>query len=286
MRLVFLIILSLSTLFAQKVLVINSNSNINKYFEAQKAFSENFEQEFKTIDISNMSIKDIKEYLYDEYPDMVYTIGSKAYQYANRFIPEKKIFFSSIVNYRRFKMDENRYGVSNEVHSGMKITLIKTMFPKIKRVGILYSSYTKDIFREYKQIGKQIGIDIVGQNISDKYSFESDIDGYILISDPLLIKDENRLKTLFNKAKENKTPIFAYHELFINYGAILSISVDNPTVGRQIASMIKQKSSIKSEKIQKPMGTKLVLNKKVLDQYGIEYNNSILSIINKVVEWV
>jgi putative ABC transport system substrate-binding protein len=267
---------------------MSSNSKVDRYQSVENSFKETFKHQYKYIDISNMSKNEIKDYLYDECPDVVYTIGAKAYQYANTFIPEKTILFSSIVNYKRFYSKGNKSGVSNELHSGMQLTLINTIFDKQKKLGIFYSKFTKDIFEDYKQQAKKLGMDIRGFELSNEIidqNFFQECDAVILIADPMLIKSEKRIKYIFDTMKNLKKPVFAYNDLFIKYGASMVISADNPTIGRQIASMIEiyqQKNILKD--VQFPMGTNIVLNKKLLDELDINYNKSALSVVNKIIE--
>lgn len=289
MRFLLISVLFTFSLYGGNILVVNSNGGIEKYKSVENSFKESFEKDFNTIDLSKMSRGEIKEYLYDEYPDIVYTIGAKAYQYVNNIIPEKTIFFSSIVNYKRLKVQKNRYGVSNELHSGMELTLIKSLFSNYKKLGIVYSKYTNNLFESYKSLAKQMDIEIVGQKISKSESVDRDLlkecDGFVVISDPVLLKNKDEVESIFEIMKDLKKPIFAYHELFVKYGASLIVSVDNPTIGRQVASMINIHLDKKEfDPIQLPMGTNVVFNKKHVDNMGLQYNKFALSVINKVIE--
>jgi len=288
----FLITISLFTisfLFAEKILVLNSNNNIEKYSSVEKSFKEDFIGDIKSLNISEMTNKQIKEYLYDEYPDIVYAIGTKAYKYADMYIPEKTLFFSSIVNYKRLNLTKNRLGVSNELHSGMNLTIIKSLFPNTQKLTIVYSSYTKELFENFKQNGLEIGIEIIGEEIGAHKNIDIEkiqhSDGLILIADPLLLKDEKKVLSLFEQVKKLQKPIFAYHELFIKFDATLVISADNPTIGRQIASMISQYVQKKEfTPIQMPMGTNVIFNKKIADNLNLKYNKNGLSLVNKVLD--
>jgi putative tryptophan/tyrosine transport system substrate-binding protein len=292
MRLIFIISIFTLFLYGDKILIINSNGEVGKYKETVDAFKNSFTKPFKTIDVSKMDTNEIQEYLYDEYPDIVYTVGAKAYQYTNKFIPEKKIFFSSIVNWKRLAIDKKRFGVSNELHSGMQLTLIKSIFNDIKTIGVIYSKYTKDIVDDLRINGKKMGINIIAKKVTknsiQNESFDNIIhqtEAMIIISDPLFLSDEKVVKNLFTLSKQNKKPIFAYHELFIKYGAVLITSLDNPTIGRQIATMIQSDiNKDKIIKIQYPAGTKVIFNKKAVEQMEIKFSNNISFIANKVIE--
>jgi len=151
MRVIVVVLFLTMAVYSETILLMTSNGKVERYKSMEKSFSEAIQKDFTRIDIGQMSQIQIKEYLYDNYPDIVYAIGTKAYQYANKYIPEKKIFFSSIVNFKRLKMGKNSFGVSNELHTGMKLTLIKSLLSQTKTLSIIYSSYTQTIFESFKK---------------------------------------------------------------------------------------------------------------------------------------
>jgi len=284
-----LLLVALSFLNAQKVLVMNSNSQVDRYHQVEDAFKTSFTHPATYVDISKMDEKEIQNYLYEVYPDIVYTIGTKAYQYAYKYIPEKKIFFSSIVNYERLSSTKRYFGVSNELHSGMQLTLIKSFFPTIKDLTVIYSKYTEDILEHYKQEAKNLNIKLSTQKISTPDMIDKEkiakTDGLLLIADPILMKDEAKVKEIFRDMKRYRKPIFAYHELFIAHGATLVISIDANTIGRQIASMIHSFSSDNAfTPIQVPVGTTVIFNQRVANQLSRAYTPAALGVASKVVK--
>ncbi|HEX5330197.1 ABC transporter substrate-binding protein [Sulfuricurvum sp.] len=289
-----LLLISVLSLYlhAQTILVINSNSDVKKYNEAVEEFGKSVKYPFKTLDISNKTTPEIKKYLYDEYPDVVYTVGAKAYQYANEYIPEKEIYFSSIVDWKKLPLNANRYGVSNELHSGMQLILIKSIFNNIKSIGIIHSKYTQniidDLTREAGALGITIHSEKIGEESLKKGEFDPVIkscDAMMVISDPLFLNNEKTVEEVFHKSELYKKPVIAYHELFVQYGATLILSVDNPTIGRQIASMMERHSSDDTiEKIQYPAGTKIIFNKNVANKIGVEFTPDIASTATDIVE--
>jgi ABC-type uncharacterized transport system substrate-binding protein len=277
---------------AQTILLVNSNSNVKKYTETIDEFRKNFNKPFKTVDISNMSGSEIKKYLYDEYPDIVYAVGAKAYQYANEYIPEKEIYFSSVVDWKKLSPSTNRYGVSNELNSGMQLTLIKSIFSNIKTIGVVHSRYTQNIVDDLSHEAEQMGIKITAVKI-DESSLKSmefddaikESDAMLVISDPLFLNDEKAVVKLFSGSKMYKKPVIAYHKLFIKYGATLVLSADNQTIGRQISTMIESNINHEPiEKIQYPAGTNIVFNKKAAIMSGVEFSSDISSIATEILE--
>ncbi len=79
---------SLQNLFAEEtfnILVLNSDAAVTKYQIAQEEFQKTITFPVKAIDLGNkkMESSTVEELLYDENPDLVYCLGTKAYLIAN-----------------------------------------------------------------------------------------------------------------------------------------------------------------------------------------------------------
>ena len=279
-----------------KVLLINSDATVEKYRVAQEEFRKTYARPVLEIklDDKKWKVPDVEDFLYDEYPDLVYCIGSKAYLIANRFVSEKDIVFSSIVNWQRLPVTKKTYGVSSELHSEMQMTLFRYIFPEVKKIGVLYSEqYNSQWFNDAKAEAKGMGIEIIGQEISKSKqtinalkALMSKVDALWLISDPLIMSDKENLTEVFNECEVKKVPVFSYHDIFVEYGAVLIVSVDEPTIGRQAASIAKEIISVGSmeEKVQYPAGSHIILNLKKVKEYGLPYKEEALSMVNEIVE--
>ena len=274
---------------AQSILILNSNDKIDRYKSMEKSFEDAINMPYEKMEICHKSEKEIEEYLYDVYPDIVYAIGTKAYQYAKKYLPEKKIFFSSIVNYKRFKMNKHTYGVSNELHTGMKLTLIKSLLPHTKSLSIIYSKYTEDVYESFREEAAAFGIKIIGEKINKGEDIDLNkvekADAFVMLADPVLVKDESKVKSLYKRLKSKKVPVIAYHPVYLKYGAMLVLSVDTPTIGRQVASMVTQevRESLFTP-IQLPAGSKVIFNQGLAKRMGIYYDKAALIIVNKVIK--
>lgn len=279
-----------------KVLLINSDARVEKYKVAQEEFTSALSREVRAISLDDTKLKaaDIENLLYDEYPDLVYCIGSKAYLVAHRFISEKDIVFSSMVNWQRLPVTRNTYGVSGELHSGMQMTLFRYIFPKVKKIGILYSEqYNSQWFDKTRAEAQDMGIEIIGRSISESkqtmnalQDLMPKIDAVWLISDPLIMGDKENLMELFKACGAKKLPVFSYQDILIDYGALLVVSVDEPTIGRQAAGIANEILAVGKidEKVQYPAGSHIILNLKRVKEYGLQYNEAALSAVNQIVE--
>jgi len=289
----------LTTLSADEgptIMVINSNASVEKYKIAQEAFTRSMSMPVKGIDLGDnkWKLREIEDLLYDVYPDLVYCIGTKAYLVASKFIGERNIVFSSIVNWRRLRMARKTYGISNELNPEMEITLFRTMFPGVKRIGVLYSyKYNKHWFNTAQEAGREMGVEVIGRYLSKKRDtlpelkeLLPEIDALWLISDPVVMADKDTLLEIFRQCESLKKPIFSYHDAFAEYGAVLIVSVDNPTTGRQAAAISQEVLSgdPAKTKVQLPAGSHIILNLEKAKAYGLTYGEMALSMVNRFIE--
>lgn len=295
MGLVFLLSV-LSADEGPKIMVINSNAAVEKYRIAQEEFTKSISTPVVEIDLgaTKLKLREIEDLLYDEYPDLVYCIGSKAYLLANKFISDRKIVFSSILNWRRLPLAPKTYGISSELNPEMQITLYRYIFPELKRIGVLYSrKYNKQWFNEAQSVAKEMGVEIIGRSVSKKRDVIPELKGLLkevdalwLISDPVVMSDKKSLVEVFKLCDLNKKPILSYHNSFAEHGAVLIVSVDIPTTGRQAAAISLEVLSddVVKKKVQLPAGSHITLNLKKANEYGLKHSEMALGVVNRIIE--
>ena len=85
---------------------------------------------------------------------------------------------------------------------------------------------------------------------------------------------------------EMEKPVFSYDSAFASYGAVLMISADFPTIGRQAGSLAEEilANSQVDEKFQPPAGSSITLNLKKVEKYGISFNRDALDSVNEIIE--
>ena len=279
-----------------KIMVINSNAAVDKYKIAQEEFTKSIPTPVMKLDLGDKKLKlqDIEDFLYDEYPDLVYCIGTKAYLLANKFISDRNIVFSSILNWHRLPLATKTYGVSSEFNPEMQLTLYRYIFPGLKKIGVLYSNkYNKQWFNEAQKAAKEMGVEIIGKSLSKRREILPELsellkemDALWLISDPVIISDKKTLIEVFKLCDLNKKPILSYHSAFAEHGAVLVVSVDIPTTGRQAAAMSLEVLSddVVKKKVQLPAGSHIILNLRKANEYGLKYGETALSVVNRIIE--
>ncbi|QTA80701.1 putative ABC transporter, substrate-binding protein [Desulfonema limicola] len=292
----FVLICEGADISGKNIVIINTSSLINKYNTAHKEFQARVPYQTFSIYLNDnkWQVSDIKALFEKKKPDLVYCIGTKAYMLASRYAPGRDLIFSMVINWRRLPLTQSTFGVSNELSTEMQILMIRYVLPDIKKIGILYSSeFNGEWFLQACKDAEKMAVKIIGISVPDKNKklislkkLLADIDLFWLISDPVIITDQETLIKIFKICDIEKKPIFSYNSALVQYGAVLAVSPDESTIGRQAASIaidIMEKKNI-SEKIQFPAGTSIIINLKTINKYGLKYNEDMLGTMNEVIK--
>ncbi|MFQ5963506.1 MAG: ABC transporter substrate-binding protein [Candidatus Scalinduaceae bacterium] len=297
--LLIMILLSLFNseyLFARdSVIVLNSDMSIENYSLAHTEFKSMMVDLKDEIDLGSKWVneKSIKKRIKKIDPDVIYCIGSKAYQMAYKFAKKKNLVFSLAINWRRLPMGKNTYGISNELHQGMQLMMHRYLFPDVNKIGVLYSKiYSEEWLNIAIENAKEVGIDIIGRHISESDDIESaldellpEVDALWLTPDPIVISNVESVVKIFEQCEAVRKPVFAYNRTFANFGATLIMSADISTMGRQAAGIALDILANKKviERVQNPAGSHIVLNLKKVDEYGINLNIEALESVNEII---
>jgi len=280
-----------------KILLMNSDATLEKYEKAGNGFKKTLPHPVVEVrlDEKKWTLSRIEDLIYDDDPQLIYCIGTKAYLVADKYANKTERIFSSIINWMRLPRTESTFGVSNELHPGMQIMLFRHIFPHVKKIGVLYSTeYNSQWFAEAREQAQDMDVEIVGQAVSGKEKGTISslkellprIDALWLISDPVIMSNSTSFTEVLKECDEKKTPVFSYHDAFVKYGATLILSVDHPTIGRQAAGIALEvlAGEKMEEKVQYPAGSHITLNLNKVKDYGVEYNADALASVNTIIE--
>lgn len=286
--------------FAQssKVLIVNSDNAVFRYetiaTEFKKVLQQNAYQwtEFNLNSHADAEAE-LKQLIQQENPALIYCIGTKAYSLARNYAYNKKLLFSAAINWRRLDIGEGTYGVANELSSAQEISLLRYFFPTIKNIGLLYNDkFSREYVETIKKDALALGINIINQPINDAQEISEalnellpKIEMFWIISDPVVLSSKASVQKIFQSAQQQKKPVYAYSDVFIEQGAVLAISADLATIGRQSASLalMMDKDKVPGGTVQSPAGSTVTLNKCALDALQLGFNQDALDSVNKIV---
>lgn len=287
--------------FAQsnKILIINSDNGVFRYetiaMEFKKVLQQNAYQwiEFNLNSHVDAEVK-LKQLIEQENPELVYCIGTKAYLLARNHADNRKLLFSAAINWRRLDISEGTYGVANELSPAQEISLLRYFFPAIKNIGLLYNDkFSREYVETIKKDALALGVNIVNQPINDAQEISDALNALLpkielfwIISDPVVLSSKASVQQIFQSAKQQKKPVYAYSDVYIEQGAVMAITADLATIGRQSANLtlMMDKDKVPEGTVQNPAGSTVTLNKCALDALHLGFNQDALDSVNKIVE--
>ena len=221
--------------------------------------------------------------------------------YFNNTLAKKKlkhipIIFAMVLNWEQHNLkSKNITGISLETPSDILFGQFQMLVPDVRKVGVLYNPESSgNTVEKAKMSTKELGIELVTQKVDpeDKLlkSFNkiaSKVDGLWMMGDPVVVNEEN-FEFLLKETLRLKIPFIAYSEPFVEAGAFLSLSPDYSTIGDQAGAMAKKilvnKIPPSKIKITSPIGTSLVINKTTALKIGLQINDFVLQMADKIIE--
>ncbi|MCK9397837.1 MAG: hypothetical protein M0Q44_19885 [Methylobacter sp.] len=296
--LILLAVFFVSVGFAEssKVLIVNSDNTVYRYEKIATEFKKVLQQngyqwvEFN-LDRHANAEEELKQLIQQENPAFIYSIGTKAYSLAHIHAHSRKLLFSAVINWRRLDIGEGTYGVANELSSAQEISLLRYFFPTIKKIGLLYNDkFSREYVETIKKDALSLGIDIIAQTVNDQQDIDEalnellpKIDMFWIISDPIVLSSKESVQQIFQSAQQQNKPVYAYSDVFIEHGAVLAISADIATIGRQSANLAMMMDKVPAGTVQAPAGSTITLNKCALDALQLKFNQDALDSVNKIV---
>ncbi len=279
-----------------RVLVVNSDSAVEKYFRPQEAFREAFGSPVQELNLAGLSEVAGERAIRAAAPSAVYCIGAKAFVTASRAVRDKPIVMSSVINWQRLSAAAGvrTHVIANELPSEAELTLFRYFFPGMKRIGVIYSSeFNRQWVAGAQAAGRDAGVEVVAVSVRTSGSAQRElarllpqVDALWLAADPVVLANPAVIKALFERCHAAKKPVFAYSPNFLEFNPTLIISVDIPTLGRQAASMIQmiegQPAGARKE-VQTPAGTEVTLNLRAVKEYGLQLNEEALDSVNHIL---
>jgi putative ABC transport system substrate-binding protein len=278
-----------------KILILNSDLSVEKYFIAQSEFKTKSNVRETKIDLGSEWADEgkLEARIKSENPDLIYCIGSKAYLLAHKLGGRRDIIFSSAINWQRLPLGENTYGVAMEIPSAMQMTTFRYLFPELRKIGVLYSkTYGTEWLKGASENAKEVGFELVPVLLKDSADLEQElrellpnVDALWLTPDPIVISGKESVNKLFGTAGLFKKPVFAYDEVFANFGALMAITADIPTMGGQAAGLADEVLAREKvvERIQNPAGSSITLSLRKVDEYGIKLRPGALNSVNRLI---
>ncbi len=187
----------------------------------------------------------------------------------------------------------NLTGISIDVPPQLRLELVKSVLPDVKRIGVLYSQATAQNFDEIAAAGKSAGLAIVGRSVATEGDFLPAVqalmggqaDCILMIIDTKVYFGQS-VKTMLLESLKNKVPVVGLSMMFTKAGAAMSVDCDYHDLGRQageIAARILKGEKPSAIRSQRPRKAQYSLNMQMITQLGKSLAGSAVSGASEVV---
>ncbi len=223
--------------------------------------------------------------------DLIYAIATPAAQSAKQATKDIPILFSAVTNPVAAELvismnnpGENITGTSDESPMDRQLQLFKDLDPNIKKVGIIFNTSEENSHiqvKKAKEIGSEIGIEIIDIGISSTSDIAQAVDSIIKKVDGIYAITDNMVASaisiLAKKAIDNGIITIGSEEAHVVGGILLTDGISYFELGKQTAEMAKQilvdgksPSDIPSTTLE---NTSKSFNKGTLEKLGLDINH-------------
>jgi putative ABC transport system substrate-binding protein len=186
-------------------------------------------------------------------PNLIVTTGTAATEFAQANFKDIPIVFSSVMYpiVSGFVESFNRpggniTGASLSIPSKTQFDYFKMIVPKLKAVGVLYTSNTEALIPQAKQVAKGLGLELVAIKVSGEKelpaAFDSltrSVQGIWSLADPNLFSPQSTKFILINALRRG-IPLMGFSRNVVESGALFALDFDYKAVGRQAGEIASQ----------------------------------------------
>ncbi len=265
-----------------------SSAKIGPYQAALQALEKELRSQHPSVQITSYYLdettpQDVYARLQDKAPTLICSLGTSATKLA------AKISGVNTVYTLIFETDEfnPQYmtGVTLDVGAEEKITLIKTILPSVRKIGLLYSARSQARFKEINDTARRQGLEIVARKVDNEKDFPQALkevleqsDCFLMVADAQLFFPKS-VEHLLRESIKNQVPVMGLSNVYTRAGALFSLDVDFEQVGRQtgeMAARVLRKESPASLPVALPKKTYFSLNLSTAKRLGIELASDLI----------
>ncbi|MGT2949210.1 tryptophan ABC transporter substrate-binding protein [Streptococcus devriesei] len=184
------------------------------------------------------------------------------------------------------KPDGNVTGVSDKTPIKAQVDLVKTLTPKVKTIGVIYSSSednSKSQVAEFKKTAEKKGYKVLEYAVPSTNEIATTMNVMLEKADAVWIPLDNTIASAFptvvSAAKAAKKPVYPSVDTMVNEGGLASVVVDQYELGVATGKMAVK--LFEGEKVSElpvnifDKGTPVV-NKKVAKELGVTIPSDVL----------
>ena len=268
-----------------KIIAVQS-VRIKPYEKTIEGFKSVTVSEIKRIVISELNDANIIKTINSFKPDIVLAIGMGALQVVKE-IKDIPVVYMMVLNPTSIISGEkNIFGVSMSIPPEKQLNLLLNVLPHVKNIGLLYDpDRTGYIVKNAMIAARKMNINLIAKEIqnsrdvpSELLGMRKNIDVFWMLPDLTLITPET-IEFLLLFSLENKIPVLAFSDKYVELGALMSISIEPFDIGRQageIANAILSGRDLENIKKVDARKSLISINTNIARKLEIDISNNII----------
>lgn len=227
-------------------------------------------------------------------PRLVVAIGALAAQVAKERVRDIPVLFIMVPNPHKYGLKgENIAGISLDIPIRTQFALYKSLRPTLKTIGVIYDpEKTGAMIKEAGMVAERLGLRLLASPVSSQKAVPAALRGLLgkidalwMVPDDTVVTPES-FRFLLLAAFENNLPFMTVSEIFVEAGALASLSPDYADVGRQGCQVVKEIESgrrrLTEVDVLPPAKVNLAINLKTAGKIGLALPPEIIESAKKV----
>lgn len=179
---------------------------------------------------------------------LVVAIGLKAALAAKLEIVDVPVIYCMVLDPEKYDLRApNLAGISLRVPVDRQFTVIRSLLPKAKQIGVLYDpDKTGSLIEDARRAAAQAGIELVERHIRSEKELPATfrallpkVDGLWLVPDSTVLTEDS-LRFILSTALDHNTPVIGFSPEFARNGALAALSINPEDIGRQAGAMARR----------------------------------------------
>lgn len=276
---------------SQEIVVVQSLT-VKPYEDALRGFKSVYAGKIKKLLLTDTEGADAVRAVRESKPGMILAIGAEALAKVRR-IKDIPIVYLMVLNpHAVLQGEENITGISMSIPPEKQLAALQKVLPEVRKVGLLYDpGKTGFLVKKAQLAAKAAGIELVAKEVRRTKdvpelanSMKEHIQVFWMIPDTTVVTPET-VNFLLLFSLENRIPMLAFSDKYVEAGALMSLDIDAFNLGKQAgeaAGKILSGADVREIPRFDVKNAVLTINVKTAKKMGITVSDEVMTKARKV----
>jgi putative ABC transport system substrate-binding protein len=226
----------------------------------------------------------------EDSPAAVVAVGTAAFRKVGTIRKPPVVHIMAVPSQTALSRNRNISGVSMDLSPETYLAAMTEVFPKAKRIGLLYDPrHTAAFVKDAVKAAQAAGLELAAVPVHEPASVPAaladlpgNLDVFWMLPDPTVVTTE-MVKFLLLYSFRSNVPVFSFSKKYAEMGAVASLDVDPYDMGAQAAELVSRLSAGQAGPIRVyARKAHLSINTKVAAKMGLRVRDDLSMKVTKV----